>query len=60
MSIELENPQTLLEKTDAAANFVAQMFLAHRVKDEKKFDEAHERASTLLSEVIDKLNELED
>jgi hypothetical protein len=57
MSIEMENPKTTLEKADAAANLVEQMWLAHQVKDEKKFIESHHKASKLLFEVT---RELED
>jgi len=56
MSINLENPKTTLEKADAAANFVAQMYLAHGMKDEATFKKAYDRASTLLSDVIDELD----
>lgn len=48
MSIELENPQTLPEKIDAASNFVSQMMLAHKTGDEKHFMAIYERASSLL------------
>lgn len=50
MSIELENPKTLVEKIDAAANYVAQMLLAKTVRDDVQFEEAHARASRLLFE----------
>jgi len=50
MSIELDNPQTTLEYVDAAANLIEQMFLAHMMKDEKTFNEAHEKAAKFLAE----------
>jgi hypothetical protein len=52
MSIELQNPKTTLEKADAAANYVEQMMLAHLIKDEAKFKEAHKKASSLLFDVV--------
>jgi hypothetical protein len=52
MSIEIDNPKTTLEKADAAANLVEQMMLAHMIKDEAKFKEAHRKASSLLFDVV--------
>ena len=60
MSIELDNPQTPLEMVDAAANFVAQMRLAHMVRDEATFTEAADRADTLLAEATRLLDEADD
>jgi len=57
MSIEMDNPKTLLEKVDAAANLVQQMYLAHMIKDEKKFKEAHQQATTLLSDAVEMIDE---
>jgi hypothetical protein len=48
MSINLKNPKTLLEKLDAAANLVEQMYLAHKVGDENRFKQAHDACSQLL------------
>jgi hypothetical protein len=59
MSIEINNPKTLLEKVDAAANLVEQMFLAHMVKDEKMFSEAHNKASKLLFDACRMAEKLE-
>lgn len=56
MSINIENPQTTLEKADATANFIEQMFLAHKMHDEKRFNEAHQKASSLLSDVVEELD----
>lgn len=48
MSINMKNPQTKLEKADAAANLIEQMWLAHSIKDETQFKKAHEQASKLM------------
>lgn len=53
----MENPKTAEEKIDAASNLVEQMYLAHMIRDEVKFKEAHQRAGQLL---FDALRELED
>lgn len=50
MSINLENPKTLIEKIDAARNFIEQMYLAHSIHDEATFIYAHKRAGDLLFE----------
>jgi len=50
MSINLDNPESLIEKIDAARNFVEQMYLAHKVGDETTFTNAHKRAGDLLFE----------
>lgn len=55
MSIEMNNPKTPLEKIDAAANLVEQMFLAHSIRDEKKFKEAHFKAGDLLFKAMRQL-----
>lgn len=59
MSIEMENPKTLLEKIDASANLVAQMMLAHKMRDEKHFMEVYNKASILLNEATTMADELE-
>lgn len=59
MSIEMENPKTLLEKVDAAANWVQQMYLAHMIRDETKFKEAHSKATNLLSDATEMADEIE-
>jgi hypothetical protein len=53
----MENPTTLLEKADAAANLVEQMYLSHKIHDERTFEEAHKKAGDLLRDVIDGLDE---
>lgn len=57
MSIEMENPTTLLEKVDAAFNLVEQLYLAHKIKDEKTFEEAHKKAGELLADAIELIGE---
>ena len=57
MSIEMDNPKTLLEKVDAAANLVEQMQLAHMMKDESRFKQAKEKASTLLFDAVQMIKE---
>jgi hypothetical protein len=59
MSSEMNNPKTLLEKVDAAANYVEQMQLAHMLKDEAKFKEAHKKAGDLLLDAIQMIDENE-
>jgi len=59
MSIEMENPETLLEKVDALTNLVEQMLLAHRMRDEQKFNEAHDKAAQIGFEVLEALQESE-
>ncbi len=59
MSIEMENPVTLMEKLDAASNLVEQMNLAHMIKDEETFKKAHKKASGLLFDSMRRLEELE-
>jgi len=52
----MNNPKTLLEKVDAAANLVEQMQLAHMMKDERKFTEAKQKASSLLFDAVQMIN----
>ena len=56
----MQNPKTLLEKVDAAANLVEQMYLAHQMKDEKRFNEAHGKAGNLLFEATQMIDENEN
>ena len=56
MSIEMDNPKTTIEKVDAAANLVQQMFMSHRIHDESIFNNAHKKATTLLSEAVEELD----
>jgi hypothetical protein len=57
MSIEMDNPKTLLEKVDAAANLVEQMYLSHKIHDDPHFEESHKRASDLLFEALNMIDE---
>ena len=59
MSIEMDNPKSLLEKIDAAANLVQQMYLAHIIRDETKFKDVHAQATTLLAEATEMAEDLE-
>lgn len=59
MSIEMDNPQTLLEKADAAANLVEQMSLAFMMKDTNQFQECYSKASNLLFDLVTELDEIE-
>lgn len=59
MSIEMENPETLLQKVDALTNLVEQMLLAHRMRDEQRFNDAHDKAAQLGFEVMEALQESE-
>lgn len=53
----MNNPKTLLEYVDAASNLVEQMYLAHMIKDEKKFKEAHDKAGKFLFEALQLIDE---
>lgn len=55
MSIEMNNPKTVYEKIDAAANLVQQMFLAHTIKDEEHFKKSHKQAGDLLFKAMRQL-----
>lgn len=59
MGIEMKNPQTPLEKADALTNLVAQMHLAHMVRDEAHFKRAHAEASRIGFELVQVLAENE-
>jgi len=55
MSIEMKNPKTPLEKSDAIANLIEQLWLAHKVSDEIMFSKAHKQASKLAFELTNEL-----
>ena len=59
MSIEMENPKTVAEKMDAAANLVEQMNLAHTIRDEEHFKKCHQKAGDLLFKAMRQLEEQE-
>jgi hypothetical protein len=60
MSIEMKNPKTVLEKIDAAANLVEQMFLSHSIRDENHFRKCHQQAGKLLFDAMRQLEGEED
>lgn len=53
----MENPKTLLEKVDAAANLVEQMMLAKTINDDNRFKKAHQEAGKLLFDVMREMEE---
>jgi hypothetical protein len=52
MSIEMDNPQTLQEKIDAASNLVAQIGLALNIGDVSHAKNAQKKALDLLMSVL--------
>jgi hypothetical protein len=60
MSIEMDNPETPLEMADALTNLVEQMYMAHKVGDERRFESAHKRAGEIGFDLVNKLNDLDD
>lgn len=60
MSIEMENPVTVYEKIDAAANLVEQMMLAHSIKDETTFKAAHKKAGDFLFQAMRQIEDAEE
>lgn len=59
MSINLENPETVLGMVDAAANYVAQIRLALMVGDKARAMHAVEQAERLLFNATCKIEEAE-
>ena len=59
MSIEMDNPQTVLEKLDAISNLVEQMFMAHTIRDEEYFKEVHRKAGKLCFDAARQLERIE-
>jgi hypothetical protein len=59
MSINLENPETVLGMVDAAANYVAQIRLALMVGDKTRAMHAVEQAGRLLFNATRKISETE-
>lgn len=47
MSIKIDNPKTELEKSDAIANLIEQMYLAHKTNNDNMFMIAYHKASSL-------------
>lgn len=60
MSIEMENPTTLLEKIDAASNYVAQAILANMRGDRQHVSFALEKAQELLFDATQMADEAQD
>lgn len=60
MSIEPENPDNALGMVDAAANYVAQIQLALRVRDVQHAGKCAEQAARLLFGALRKLEESND
>ncbi len=54
MSIEMENPQTLVELIDAASNYVAQIRLASAIGDNSRLTMCLDKAGELLHEALQK------
>ncbi len=52
MSIEMENPKTIVELIDAAANLVEQMNMAKMIHDEERFKYAHKNAGDFLHKAL--------
>ncbi len=57
MSIELENPKTAYEKADALTNLIEQMVIAHKIKDETRFNFAQRKARNIGFELVQMLEE---
>lgn len=52
MSINMKDPQTLMEKLDAASNYVAQITLALRMGDRSHASQCADKAGCLLFEAM--------
>jgi hypothetical protein len=59
MSINLENPETVLGKVDAALNFVAQIRLAMMIGDRPRVDKAINEIERHLNNAMDQIQEEE-
>lgn len=59
MSIEMENPKTLVELIDAASNYVAQIRLAYMTGDGAHLIKCLDKANALLFEAVQKAQEIE-
>jgi len=59
MSIEIDNPKTELEKSDALANLIEQMYLAHKTNNDNMFMIAYNKASSLAFDLTLMLEESE-
>lgn len=52
MSIEMENPKTIVELIDAAANLVEQMNMAKTIGDDKHFAKCHQKTGEFLHQAL--------
>ncbi len=57
MSIEMDNPQTILEKIDTLTNLIEQMYLAHKAHNDSMFELAHKAAGNLGFELMRTIEE---
>ena len=57
MSIKMDNTVTPLEKADAIANLIEQMYLANAIKDSTNFKRSYTQASKLAFELVNLLYE---
>lgn len=57
MSIEMENPKTLMELADALANLTEQLAIAHSIKDEAHFIKTMVKARLFHQILLTKLEE---
>jgi len=60
MSIEMENPKTVLEKVDCAWNLVEQIRLALMTQDKMRALDCVEQASMHLGDAVQMLQEEEE
>jgi hypothetical protein len=59
MSIEIDNPKTVVEKIDATANLVEQMMLSHTIGDNEHFKKVHKKAGDFLFNAMRQLQDEE-
>jgi hypothetical protein len=57
MSIEMDNPKTIMELIDAASNHVAQIRIALMIGDLRKAEDSIDRSSELLAKALSKCEE---
>jgi len=60
MSIKMENTATPLEKADALANYVEQMYLANATHDQQHFRIVYAKASKLAFDLCRALEKMEN
>ncbi len=54
----MNDPKTVVEKIDAAANLVEQMQMAHMIHDDAHFHKCHAKASKFLFDALRQCEEL--